>query len=172
MTPKELLFSPHGRIGRAEFLLGACALVGASIVFERILIMVPAITMRLITLGVQDAGLVLSSIMLGFPSLVQQYFGIAYVLACLLPLYRLVVKRCRDRERDSKFAVIFVIALLVPIILFSPAGRFIFSVTGLGPRELLGNNYIKLTFLCLWVWAFVELVFLGASKRDVREAQP
>ena len=169
MTPKELLLSRQGRISRSQFFLGICALVGAGVVIEKALLLIFAWTARLLTAGHGATGnQVFGSIMFGLPSLVRLYFAPIFLLLCLLPLYRLVTKRCRDRNRAASFAAIFTAALFLPTVVFV-TGRYIVAIGGGFAAGIIGNVYVQIVFGCFLIWALVELLVLAERQQGAYE---
>ena len=168
MKPRKLLFSSEGRIGRSEFLLGGCALIGGGIVVQKALVIIVGGLAFLMTRGHGSTGnQAFGGLMFGLSSLVNMYFTPLYLLLCLYPLYRLVGKRCRDRNRAFWLAIVYTAALIVPTITMA-IGFFLRGFIGKGAADFLGNNIVQLVIACLALTALVDLVVL----RGQGQAEP
>ncbi len=162
MAIKRLFFSSQGKINRSELIIGVCAIVGAGLVLEKLFLLVLSALARLVTISQGDLGSqVFGSIMFGLPSLIQLYGTPVYFLLCIFPLYCLVAKRCRDRNRGALFAVLFTISLLLPTAINML--RFISRFTSIEiPSKILSHSYVQLSVSALLIWAVIELCFLDS----------
>ena len=157
----ERFLSQEGTIGRSEFLVGICALVGAGLVLDKLVYIALASVAQLVAIGAGNAGAqALAGIMFGLPLLVALYGTPVYFLACIYPLFCLIAKRNRDRDRAEWVAIIYTIALLLPTAI--QMMKLLTGIIGLEilPQVFVSHAAVQLSIAVLLVWALVDLCLL------------
>jgi uncharacterized membrane protein YhaH (DUF805 family) len=113
-------------------------------------------------------------LLLGLPSLVHIYFGSLYLLLCLYPLYRLVGKRCRDRNRPAWLSNLYTAALFVSTAVLAERALLIILVGFLNhdAAASLENGILLVIIACLAVIVLVDLVVLRGHGQAAEPSSP